>query len=503
MNPMIKWTVNRKSRSSKVLPSRFSEDPLIHHIRDKLERFIQLEGRRPRLLMGVLHDQSRERLLKMANGLVDIGFDVDISPVPLTAQGAARMAIDNDGHIVCLCNITKKDQHALMAIHAELRRTCGETLSIIGIGDISPNDRECLKQTGFTEIFTWDLSYLDTGHRVLDQLSAPTGDQKKAEFFINGVLARDRRKIAKTISLIESRAVQHRTIAEQVLNGLFPYSGNAVRIGLTGIPGAGKSTFIESLGIRLLEMGKRVAVLAIDPSSYVSGGSLLGDKTRMVNLSAKSNAYIRPFSSGGMLGGVAGTTRETMMVCEAAGFDVILVETVGVGQSEIAAASMVDFFMLLQIAGAGDQYQGIKKGIIEMVDAIAITKADGKNIENAKKSCAVYAEALSLLRPRSDHWTPPVVTCSAHDPDSIDNIWCIISQYIERLTNSGKLEAKRSRQATAWMMAVLDQEMINRFCDNPRVVRKLEDVMQSIKNGEITPDLAARKLLAVYDSPVV
>jgi LAO/AO transport system kinase len=421
----------------------------------------------------------------------------------MTARIAARMAIDNDAHIVCLCDITKKDRHAIQAIVTELRRNCGETVSIIGSANISSHDRQCLRQTGCTQIFATDLSDLNTVHRVLDQLFALIGDQKNAKYFIDGVLAKDRRTIAKTISLIESRAMRHRIMAEQVLNGLFPYAGNAVRIGLTGIPGAGKSTFIESLGTRLVEMGKRVAVLAIDPSSFLSGGSLLADKTRMPKLSANSKAIIRPFSAGGMLGGVAGATRETIMIYEAAGFDVIIVETVGIGQSEIAAAQMVDFFMLLQIAGAGDQFQGIKKGIIEMVDAIAITKADGDNIEKANKSRTVYAEALSLMQPRSDRWTPPVVTCSAHDPDSIDNIWYMISKYIEQLTSTGELAQKRSRQATEWMITVLDQEMINRFCENPQVMSQLEDVMKSIKKGEITPDLAARKLLSVYDSPVV
>jgi LAO/AO transport system kinase len=309
--------------------------------------------------------------------------------------------------------------------------------------------------------------------------------------------------IAKTISLIESRAVKHRAMAQRILDGLYPHSGNAVRIGVTGIPGAGKSTFIESFGMRLLEMGHRVAVLAIDPSSSISGGSLLGDKTRMGRLAADSRAFVRPSPSSGVLGGVAGKTRETMMVCEAAGFDVILVETVGVGQTEIEVASMVDFFLLLLVAGAGDQYQGIKKGICELADAIVITKADGDNIHKAAVAREEYAKALSLLRPKSPLWRPPVVTCTIHAPESIADIWGIISQYVERLSHAGELRKKRARQSVDWMLAMVDQGLMHQFRENPRVARILDDVLRAVEDGNIPSEEAAQQLLEAYNAPVV
>ena len=470
--------------------------------RRQFEQFISTEGRRPRVLMGRLEGRKRDQLLKMAANLGDLGFDVDISPEGLTSERVAQMAVENDVHVICLPNIKENDAQLCETIQAKLQQVGSGDVRIIGIGDTSPSDRDHLIQAGLAEIFTWGPSFSKSVGSMLDQLRLGNIDQARPEACIEGVLARDRRMIAKTISLIESRAAKHQAMAQRILDGLYPHTGNAVRIGVTGIPGAGKSTFIESFGMRLLEKGHRVAVLAIDPSSPVSGGSLLGDKTRMARLSADSRAFIRPSPSSGVLGGVAGKTRETMMVCEAAGFDVILVETVGVGQTEIEVASMVDFFLLLLVAGAGDQYQGIKKGIIEMAHAIVITKADGDNIHIAAAAREEYSKALSLLRPESPLWRPPAVTCSAHDPKSVEDIWGIVSQYIERLGNTGELSKRRARQSVDWMLAMVEQGLMQQFRENPRVVRILDGVLHAIEDGDISAEEAAQQLLEAYDTPV-
>ena len=231
------------------------------------------------------------------------------------------------------------------------------------------------------------------------------------EDYVNGVLKGDRRVLSKTITMIESALDRHKDIARAIIDQLLPHAGGAVRLGITGVPGVGKSTFIESFGMALIRQGHKVAVLAVDPSSTRSGGSIMADKTRMEQLAVQADAFIRPSPSGGTLGGVARKTRETMLVCEAAGFDVMIVETVGVGQSETAVASMVDFFLVLMLAGAGDELQGIKKGVLEMADAIAITKADGDNVDKARQAARAYASALHLLSPVSAHWQPPVLTC--------------------------------------------------------------------------------------------
>src|SRR5210317_1087126 len=254
----------------------------------------------------------------------------------------------------------------------------------------------------------------------------------KLQDIADGVRAGNVRALAKAITLIESRNLDHSLAATTLLDELLPDTGNSIRIGISGVPGAGKSTFIEALGMSLLSQGHKVAVLAVDPSSQISGGSILGDKTRMEELSRQANAFIRPSPSSGTLGGVARKTRETMLACEAAGFDVIIVETVGVGQSETTVASMVDFFLVLMLAGAGDELQGIKKGILELADAIAINKADGDNVENAKRAVKAYETALSLLNPSSPSWKAPVLTCSALEMIGIEDIWNVVLDHKER-----------------------------------------------------------------------
>jgi LAO/AO transport system kinase len=317
--------------------------------------------------------------------------------------------------------------------------------------------------------------------------------------YIDGVLAKNRRIVAKTITLIESSLPSHHEIAKSVVDALLPHSGKAVRIGITGVPGVGKSTYIESFGLQLVEQGHRVAVLAVDPSSSKSGGSIMGDKTRMERLSLAQQAFIRPSPSGGTLGGVARRTRETIIVCESAGFDVIIVETVGVGQSETTVASMVDFFLVLMLAGAGDELQGIKKGVLELADAIAINKADGNNIENAKIAKMEYEKALSLLTPSSKTWLPPVLTCSAVTMDGIDRIWKTILDHRKKLEASGELAQNRSKQALDWMWALVEEGLIDRFYKNPGVEKSLPKIVKSVEDGKTGPTIAAHKLLYLHD----
>lgn len=318
-----------------------------------------------------------------------------------------------------------------------------------------------------------------------------------AQFYVDGVLQKKRAVIAKTITLIESSLPAHQQLAGDILDGLLPYAGNAIRIGISGVPGVGKSTFIESFGMMLIEKGHRIAVLAVDPSSSRSGGSIMGDKTRMEKLALHPNAFIRPSPTSGTLGGVAKKTRESMIICEAAGHDVVLVETVGVGQSETAVASMVDFFLVLMLAGAGDELQGIKKGILELADAIAINKADGKNVESAKEARSEYESALSLMESKSPVWSVPVLTCSALTLDGLEDIWKAISEYRQKLTTAGELSEKRRRQAIDWMWSLVEDGLKDRFFKNPKVKAQLPDIIDAIENGKISSTAAAYELLSL------
>ena len=317
--------------------------------------------------------------------------------------------------------------------------------------------------------------------------------------YIDGVLAKNRRIVAKTITLIESSLPSHQEKAKTIVDALLPHTGKAVRIGITGVPGVGKSTYIESFGMQLVKQGHRVAVLAVDPSSSKSGGSIMGDKTRMERLSLEQQAFIRPSPSSCTLGGVARRTRETMIVCEAAGFDIIIVETVGVGQSETTVASMVDFFLVLMLAGAGDELQGIKKGVLELADAIAINKADGNNIEHAKKAKIEYEKALNLLTPSSKIWSPPVLTCSAVTLDGIDEIWQTILDHRKKLESSGELADKRRKQALDWMWALVEDGLRDRFYRNSDVEKSLPQIIKAIEKGKTAPTIAAYTLLNLHD----
>jgi LAO/AO transport system kinase len=312
---------------------------------------------------------------------------------------------------------------------------------------------------------------------------------------VDGVLARQPRALAKAITLVESARRDHQARAEQVLAALLPHTGRAIRVGISGAPGAGKSTFIEALGLHLIGRGHRVAVLAVDPSSTRSGGSILGDKTRMEKLSTRPEAFIRPSPSGGSLGGVAEKTREAMLVCEAAGFDVVIVETVGVGQSETTVAGMVDAFVLLQLPNAGDDLQAIKKGIVELADLVVINKADidAKAAEFAKHQ---FENALGLLRSTSAHWRPTVLALSAQTGAGVADFWAEIERHRKTLEASGELAEKRRRQAVDWMWTLIDAELRNRFRHHEGVRHDLEKVSRCVTAGSMTPAAAAHRLLA-------
>jgi len=320
------------------------------------------------------------------------------------------------------------------------------------------------------------------------------------QYYFQGVLEGNRRTLAKTITLTESSHRSHQALARKVVDLLLPHSGKSVRLGITGVPGVGKSTFIESLGTMLVKKGHRVAVLAVDPSSKRSGGSVLADKTRMEKLAVEAQAFIRPSPSGGTLGGVARKTRESMIVCEAAGFDVMIVETVGVGQSETTVASMVDFFLVLMIAGAGDELQGIKKGILELADAVAVNKADGDNVEKAELARKQYETALHFLAPSSPNWTPPVLTCSALKMMGIHEIWEMVLNHRKKFMASGELEANRKKQAVDWMWSLVKEGLKERFYKNPDVNRMLPKILKEVENGTTAATIAASKLLFFLDN---
>lgn len=313
---------------------------------------------------------------------------------------------------------------------------------------------------------------------------------------IDALCAGQRRALAKAITLIESLRPQDRIAAQQLLEQVLPRTGRSIRIGISGIPGVGKSTFIEAFGMELIRDGHRVAVLAVDPSSPVAGGSILGDKTRMETLSREEAAFIRPSPSRGALGGVAQRTRETMLLCEAAGYDVILVETVGVGQSEYEVAGMVDFFLVLMLPNAGDELQGIKRGIMELADALVVNKADGESVGLARRTRRHYRNAMNLIS-RSDSWTPRVLMCSATENRGIREVWDMIAEYRDIATANGELERKRAQQNAQWLRRLISEMLEQRFRANLRVREELPRLEERVIGGETTPYAAAMQLMDI------
>jgi len=322
--------------------------------------------------------------------------------------------------------------------------------------------------------------------------------QPSAQELVDGILSGNTTVLSRAITLVESTNVNHLTKANEVINACLPHANKSVRIGITGVPGVGKSTFIEAFGKYLTGLGKKVAVLAVDPSSTISHGSILGDKTRMEELVKDVNAYIRPSASGETLGGVARKTRETITLCEAAGFNTILIETVGVGQSETAVHSMVDFFLLLKISGAGDELQGIKRGIMEMADAIVINKADGDNIKKAKLTKAEFNRALHLFPAKKSGWAPTTFTCSAITHEGIPEIWETILKFFELTKGNNYFFEKRGEQNQYWLLETINEQLKNRFYNHPEIKNLLEGYKNAVQNDEISPFAAAQLLLEKY-----
>lgn len=316
--------------------------------------------------------------------------------------------------------------------------------------------------------------------------------------YVNGIVSGDRTILSKAITLVESSLPEHQNTAQQIIELLLPYSGKSTRVGISGVPGAGKSTFIEALGKFICNSNHKLAVLAIDPSSERSKGSILGDKTRMEDLSNDPNAFIRPSPAAGSLGGVARKTRETIILCEAAGFDIIFIETVGVGQSETAVHSMVDFFLLVQIAGAGDELQGIKRGIMEMADGIVINKADGNNIKKAELAAAEFRSALHLFPLSASGWSPKVLTCSSLYNTGVELVWNMIMEYCSFTSKNSYFESRRKDQSTYWMYETINNHLHNNFYQNKEMETMLKTLEADVLNDKISSFIAAKKLLDKY-----
>ncbi|MBM4159070.1 MAG: methylmalonyl Co-A mutase-associated GTPase MeaB [Ignavibacteria bacterium] len=340
------------------------------------------------------------------------------------------------------------------------------------------------------------------GKRITGKTEKRQGAKKlrtlSVDEYVSGVLKCDRTITARTITLIESNSQEHFEKSQEVLKRLLPYSGKSLRIGISGIPGAGKSTLIETLGCDLIRKGYKLAVLTVDPSSSVSKGSILGDKVRMEKLSREENCFIRPSPSGGILGGVARKTRETITVCEAAGFDIVLIETMGVGQSEITVRSMVDFFLLVLISGGGDELQGIKRGVMEISDAVAINKADGDNLEKAKLSQTEYSLALKYIKPITRDWEPKCYLCSALTGYGVDNLWEEVKKFEKITKQSGSFEERRKAQSLEWVFTIIEENLKENFYNDKAVQKEITKITSLIQKGEILPTSAAEKLLHTY-----
>ena len=326
----------------------------------------------------------------------------------------------------------------------------------------------------------------------------PAPPRSSPEQLADELKAGDRRALGRAITLVESSHPDDREPANRLLELLAPLAGNSIRVGISGVPGVGKSTFIESLGNLVIDRGHRVAVLAVDPSSALSGGSILGDKTRMETLSRRLEAFIRPSPAGATLGGVARHTRETLLLVEAAGFDVVIVETVGVGQSETAVASMTDLFLLLLLPGGGDELQGIKRGIVELADVIVVNKADGAMKAAAERAAADYRSALRFLRPRSAHWEVPVATCSALEGSGLDQVWDLVGQFRAVMTASGDLAANRAEQARRWLWSETAEYLMARLRHDPAVRERIAPLEAAVAAGRIAPRVAAEQLVTAF-----
>lgn len=363
-----------------------------------------------------------------------------------------------------------------------------------------------------TKIEHYEREYADTHHDTALNVAEGVADQpivnpyfvrKKrrkltTDEYVAGILEGNITTLSQAITLIESNNPDHYAQAQEIIERCLPYSGKSVRIGITGVPGAGKSTFIEAVGNMVTSLHHKLAVLAIDPSSERSGGSILGDKTRMESIVHNPDVFVRPSPSAGSLGGVARKTRESVILCEAAGYDVIFIETVGVGQSETAVHSMVDMFLMLQISGAGDELQGIKRGIMEMADMMVITKADGENVHKAQLAKAQYQNALHLFPLPESQWRAKVFTCSSVDKVGLEEVWCGVEEYLNHIEANGYFQANRNRQNKYWMYETINETLKNNFYRNPEIEGRIEEVEQRVLDAKLSSFIAAKELLDIY-----
>ncbi|MBR3391674.1 MAG: methylmalonyl Co-A mutase-associated GTPase MeaB [Firmicutes bacterium] len=362
-------------------------------------------------------------------------------------------------------------------------------------------DEDKKKDTAFASFVMTGISESNDALRLSQQATVAAKPPKMTvDDYVAGVLEGDRMKLSRAITMVESNAPKHFAMAQDIVQQLLPHTGKAVRIGITGVPGAGKSTIIEALGCLLCQQGHKVAVLAVDPSSSVTGGAILGDKTRMEQLSREKNAFIRPSPAGGTLGGVSRKSRETMLLCEAAGYDVILVETVGVGQSETTVRSMVDFFLVVVLTGAGDDLQGVKKGVIELADAILVNKADGDNKTKALVTRADYEQILHYLRPATEGWTTKAYTCSAYTGEGIPEIWDVAMEYINQMKETGQLESRRQQQNLTWVREMTDDYFRNLIYKNPAIAEPREAIESRVLDGSLAPTKALSEIVAVIEA---
>jgi LAO/AO transport system kinase len=480
---------------SGVYGSAYEKDEDWAALRADIEDFVERHGRRPRMLVCKMGQDGHDRGAKVvATAFADVGFDIDLSPMFSTPDEVARQA-DRErrargGRLVAGRGPqdpgARADRGAARAGRGRHRGDCrrrdpapGLRVPVRGRGQVRLRARHAHPAGGAPG------ARRDRGGGRLRHV--PVIDTA-------ALRAGNRRALAKAITLVESSRAEHRAEAQRLLEALLPHTGRSIRVGISGIPGVGKSTFIEAFGMHLVAAGHRVAVLAVDPSSPVAGGSILGDKTRMETLSREDGAFIRPSPSQGALGGVAHKTRETMLLCEAAGYDVIIVETVGVGQSEYEVASMVDFFLVLMLPNAGDELQGIKRGIMELADALVINKADGESLGLANRTRQHYQNAMNLLS-HGGFWVPRVTTCSAAEKRGIAEVWQMIGEYRQGGEASGELAARRARQNGEWLRKLISELLEQRFRADPRVRAELPRLEARVVRGEITPYSAAMRLL--------
>ena len=396
-------------------------------------------------------------------------------------------------HILGISSLAAGHKTLVPQVIEELEKLGRKDILVIAGGVIPQQDYDYLFKAGVSGVFGPGTVIAEAAINILDKINCK--QKVNTAEIIQQLLNNERTALGRAITLVESTLHEHQVQAQEILSACLSHSGKSVRIGITGVPGVGKSTFIEALGKHLTSQGKKVAVLAIDPSSERTGGSILGDKTRMNELAIDDLAFIRPSPTTGSLGGVARKTRESILLCEAAGYEIILIETVGVGQSETAVHSMVDFFLLLMLAGAGDELQGIKRGIMEMADAIAITKADGDNIQNAKNARIEYKRALHLFPPTDTGWTPKVATCSSLEKDNIDGVWNIICEQQEWMQSRGLKKSKRQEQARYWLHESIEDKLKTNFYHKEGMADKIAEMEEAVTQGKLTPHQATQKLL--------